>query len=365
MIDPKGDLVSDLLARLPQHAGPRLVLFDPDDAGPPPVLNVLAGPDPGRTVDNLVGIFGQIFADSWGPRTDDILRAACLTLRPLPGSTLADIPRLLGEHDFRTAALTAVHDEVLAGFWAWYTRLSPAGRAQVSGPLLNKLRAFLLRPYVRAIVGRPAPGIQFDRLLDSGGICLARLPKGILGQDTCRLLGSMILAKVWEAATGRARQPEHARRDAAVYLDECQNFLTLPTGLADMAAEARAYHLSLVLAHQNLAQLPSAIREAISANARNKLFFTLSPEDARTLARHTAPNLSDHDLSHLGAYQAAARIMTGATPTPAFTLTTTPLPAPTPSRATALRRAARADTPQVGADTPPESADDPAPTPHL
>jgi len=39
------------------------------------------------------------------------------------------------------------------------------------------------------------------------------------------------------------------------------------------------------------------LRDALSANARNKAFFSLSPEDAHSLARHTLPELSEHDLS--------------------------------------------------------------------
>jgi hypothetical protein len=40
-IDPKGDAVSALLARLPEEVAGRVVLFDPDDRGAPPCLNVL------------------------------------------------------------------------------------------------------------------------------------------------------------------------------------------------------------------------------------------------------------------------------------------------------------------------------------
>ena len=93
-----------------------------------------------------------------------------------------------------------------------------------------------------------------------------------------------------------------------------------------MLAEARAYRLSVVMAHQNLAQLPPDLREGISANARSQVIFTASPEDARALERHTLPHLAAHDLSHLGAYQAAARLVTGGAETPAFTLRTQPLP---------------------------------------
>ncbi len=118
-----------------------------------------------------------------------------------------------------------------------------------------------------------------------------------------------------------------------------------------MLAEARGYRLSLVLAHQHLAQLPHDLREGISANARSKIVFNASPEDARDLERHMTPALSAHDLSHLGAYQAAARLIAASADAPAFTLRTTPLPARIPGRATSIRHSSRATygpTPPTG-----------------
>lgn len=49
---------------------------------------------------------------------------------------------------------------------------------------------------------------------------------------------------------------------------------------------------------------------------------------ARRLADHTEPNLSEHDLAHLGAYTAAARLVSGGVEQPACTLTTFPAPEP-------------------------------------
>jgi len=148
------------------------------------------------------------------------------------------------------------------------------------------------------------------------------------------------VAKVWQAVTARARTGQHARVDAALYLDECQNFLTLPGSMTDMLAEARGYRLSVVAAHQHLGQLPRELRDALSANARNKVFFNCSPEDAKTLERHVAPELSDHDLSHLGAHQIAVRLMVDWEETPAFTLRTEPAP-PVEGYAEQIRAAAR------------------------
>jgi len=361
VIDPKGDLITDLCDRLPEGAASRTVLIDPEDTDGAPVLNVLSGPDPDLAVDNLVGIFRSIFAAFWGPRTDDVLRAACLTLlrhaAATGGSTsLADVPRLLADRAFRAPMVAAVAEDTvgLGGFWASYEAMSEASRAQVIGPLMNKLRAFLLRDFVRQVVGRPDSSFDMGRVLD-GGVCLVRVPKGILGEDTARLLGSFVVAQVWQSATHRARLGQAARVDASLVVDECQNFLHLPRSFDEMLAEARGYRLSMVLAHQHLGQLPRELRETVSANGRSKVWFTMSPEDARALARHVAPNVSEHDLAHLGAYTAAARLVVDGEEAPAFTLSTRPAPPPIRGRADAVRAVNRAAHGRPALAPPPRS----------
>jgi hypothetical protein len=348
VVDPKGDLVTDLLHRLPERCADKLVLLDPDDPHTPPCLNVLEGEDIDVIVDNITGIFRRIFSAFWGPRTDDVMRAACLTLllharKHHQVVTLADIPRLLGESAYRLRILPGIKDPVLRGFWAWYESLSDPSRAAVIGPVMNKLRAFLLRSYPRKAIAGGESTFHLDDVLD-GGILLARLPKGALGEETARLLGSFVVAKTWQAAAARARTPEHTRIDAGLYLDEAHNFLTLPYPLEDMLAEARGYRLSMLLAHQHLAQLPRDLREGISANARNKIFFNASPEDAHALERHTLPTLAAHDLAHLGPYQAAAHLLADGAETSAFTFTTRPLPSAVPGRSAHLRAAAATRT---------------------
>ena len=70
-IDPKGDAVTDLLARLPEHVAGKVVLFDPGDRAAPPCLNVLQGDGSGTDtdviIDNVTGIFRRIFASSGDP----------------------------------------------------------------------------------------------------------------------------------------------------------------------------------------------------------------------------------------------------------------------------------------------------------
>ncbi|MEV4706816.1 helicase HerA domain-containing protein [Actinoplanes sp. NPDC049316] len=373
VIDPKGDLVTDVLDRLPAKlADKRLFLIDPDQpAGA--TLNPLAGADHDLVVDHIVSIFGKIFAKHWGPRIDDTLRMACLTLLRKANATLTLVPSLLQDKQFRAAFTADLDDpEGLLGFWQWFESTPPPVRSQVIGPVLARLRSFLTRPFVGQTIGAPRSTVDMRRVLD-GGILLARLPKGQIGEETSRLMGSFILASAWQAATARTRIAEQDRRDAVAYIDESHNFLNLPGSVGDMLAEARGYRFGLVLAHQNLTQMPRDTQLALSANARNKVYFSCAPEDAHQLARHTMPELSEHDLSHLDAFQAACRLVVDGRETPAFTLLTQPAK-PVVDETTAVRQAALANVADpdngpaaiarlAGVKAPDDTATQPDPTP--
>lgn len=355
LLDPQGDLARRLLARLPAECGDRLVVIDPDESarsdGSPPSWNVL---DPaafggGRrgvelVTEHLVNVLRGLYAAWWGPRLEDVLRAACQTLAPYPGSTLADVPLLLTHPAYRarfTRPLKRSDPGGLGGFWDYYDSLTPAQAAQVCGPLLSKLRAVLGRAFIADLFGNAASSFRMSDILD-GGILIARLPKGELGDDACQLAGSLLLAGLWHATTARARTPPDARRDASILVDECQNFLHLPIGIGDALAEARGYRVSMVLAHQHLDQLPPRVAAGVDANARNKVMFSLAPGDARRLSGHTVPYLTERDLSALDAFQVACRLIVNGAEARPFTLATLPAPPPIAGRARAMRAAARA-----------------------
>jgi hypothetical protein len=349
VIDPHGDMVLDILDRIPARLAHKVVIFDPDQPNPP-TLNPLEGDDPDLVVDNLVSIFGNIFAKAWGPRMDDVMRVACLTLLRHANVTLQHIPPLLNSAQFRSAMTVGLDDPAgLSGFWQWYDELNPALRSQVIGPVLARLRSFLLRDFVKRSMRYPKSSFDMGKVLD-GGVLLVRIPKGTLGEDTSKLLGSLVLAQVWQAATARAARPPEQRPDATLIIDEAQNFLTLASSLDTMLAEARKYRLSMVLSHQDLAQFPRELLAAASANARNKIYFTCAPEDARVLARHTLPELDQHDLTHLDAYTAVTRLVADGRQLPAFTMRARP-PKPVLGEATAIRQAAAEAVPEQDTST--------------
>lgn len=347
VLDPKGDLVRDLLDRLPDAAGRRLVLIDPDEQAAPVALNLFdLAADPEAVTDQLTGVMAKVWAQYWGPRTDDLARHAVLTLAHLPGATLADLPVLLADAGYRRRVMRLARRRAgqdatagLAAFWAWYDDLSPGQVSVQAGPLLSKLRAVLSRRFAASLFGVGASTFRLADVLD-GGILLVRLPP-TLGEDAVRLTGSLLLAALLHAAASRAGQPEAARLDASLVLDECHTFLHLPVGVDSALATARALRLSLVLAHQHLGQLTPAMAAAIEANARNKVFFSLPPRDARELAHHAAPYFAADDLMHRDAYGVVARLVIDGRDGEPFSLHTRPAPPPWPGRAEALRAAAR------------------------
>jgi hypothetical protein len=341
VVDPRGDLVTDLLDRIPAGRVGDVVVIDPAEQEAPVSLNVLEpGASPHLVAEHVVGVFARVFAAWWGPRTDDVLRSACLTLLTHEGSTLADVAPLLADARFRRRFTAGITDPTLRGFWQWYEALTDAGRAQAVAPLMNKLRAVLARPFAADLFGSARSSFDMADVLD-GGVLLVRVPKGVVGEDTARLVGSLVVARVWQAALARAEVPEHLRRDCTLTLDEFQNFLNVPGSVEDVLAEARGYGLGLVLAHQHLAQLPSSLADAVSANARSKLWFGMSPEDARVLVRHVEPALSAHDLARTGARRVVARLVLRGDDAPPCTIATRPLPPPIRGRAEAVRAASR------------------------
>lgn len=343
VLDPKGDLVSDVLDRVPVSRTGDVIVLDPTDDERPVGLNLLASDEDGRelVVDQVVGIFHQLYSAFWGPRTDDILRAALLTLVGVPGMTLAEVPLLLTDAGFRRRLVGRVDDPVALGpFWGWYEGMSDAERTAAIGPVMNKLRSFLLRRRLRNVLGQADSPLDFDRVLAERRILLVPLAKGLLGEEASALIGSLVVARLWQAVQRRAGLPPEQRHPTFAVLDEAQDFLHLPTDVADVLAQARGLGLGLTLAHQHMGQLPPALHKAIMANARSRVVFQLAADDARTMAKELTPHLEASDLQGLDAYEVVMTLSAGARVAPPVTATTELPPAPTgqAAKARALSR---------------------------
>lgn len=338
LFDSKRDLVNDLVAIIPKERIDDLVLIDPAD--PRPVgINMLGGSsgDAERIADELVGMFVRLWPGNVGPRSADILRASFLTLAKFPGSTLVELPLLLTDDGYRRSLVSKLDDPVvLEPQWGAFDSLSSAERAaQIAAPL-NKARAVLARKYLRDIVGQ-SQGLDLTEVLRRPAIVAIALSKGLVGEDSARLLGGMLLLLLWQALTARVALPASERRPVIVCLDEFQDYLATPLSLPDMLAQARSLNTGVVMAHQHVHQLPPDLRHDLRANARTKIAFGLSAVDAKLFADEFAPFLTPDDLQGLARYEVAAQVCVDGEVLPPATGTTLP-PPPTTGHGPEARR---------------------------
>lgn len=340
VIEPSGDLVSDVLDRVPPHRFDDVIVLDPTDETRPVGLNILAGAGaaPELVVEQVVAIFHQLYKAFWGPRTDDILRAALATLVDEPGATLVEVPLLLTDAAYRRRLVGRVDDLILQQFWGAFEGWSDGERAQAISPILNKMRAFLMRRRLRNVLGQAQPAFDLDRALAERKIVLVPLVKGLLGEEAAELIGSLFVSRLWQAVQRRSALAPIDRPLTFAYIDEFQNYVRLPLSMADTLAEARKLRLGMTLAHQNLSQLPQAMREAVLANARSRVTFQLAAADAKVIERELAPYLTAADLQGLGTYEVVASLSAGTRVAPPVTGQTLPPSAPTGLGAAARQR---------------------------
>lgn len=292
-----------------------VVVIDPSD--PCPVgFNPLALPgDPTLIADSILAVFKEIFAENWGIRSQDVLSAALLTLMQTKGASLLWLPALLTDENFRHSITDKLTDEiVLKPFWKNYDAMKDSERKQEIAPVLNKMRQFLYRPGLRSVLGQSNPKFQLTDLFYKRKIVLVPLNKGMVGAESARLLGSLIVGLTWTLALSRASIPPEKRHVISMYIDELQDYLALPTNLSDALAQARGLGVGITMAHQYRSQLPPDIRAGIDANARNKIVFGLNAGDAKEMAA-MSPELTALDFITLPRYEIYTNFMSEGTST--------------------------------------------------
>lgn len=306
VLDPKATLINDVLARIPRERADDVVVIDPSDYSASVGINPFifsAEADPSLISDSILSCFKQIYKDSWGVYSQDVLSAALLTLAQTPNATLLSLAPLLNDENYRKSITCKIQDkEGLEAFWGSFEAMSRAEQRKVIAPVMNKLRQFTLRPALRNILGQAKPKFTLSDLFDKNKIVLVPLNKGIIGAEAAKLLGSLIVGLTWILALGRANIPAHKRHPVSVYIDELQDYISgISNDFESCLAQARGLGVGFCVAHQYRSQLTPDIKAAIDTNARNKIIFGLNSNDAKEMAMMTT-NLEAVDFMTLPRY---------------------------------------------------------------
>ncbi len=328
VIDPHGDLADAVLNFIPQNRINDVILIDPSDKDYAVAFNMLENVDPALSsivCSGLVGIFKKIYAESWGPRLEHILRNTILSLLEYPGTTMLGITRILQDDDYRKKIVRKIEDPVVKAFWLTeFAKMQEKFRTEAIAPIQNKVGQFLSSPTIRNIVGQPKSTIDLRFAMDKGKIVIVNLSKGKIGEDNSALLGAMFITKFQLDAMSRANIPEKERKDFYLYVDEFQNFAT--DSFATILSEARKYKLNLTMANQYIAQMPEEVRDAVFGNVGTVLSFQVGFDDAEYISQQYGEEIMPPDLVSLSKYTAYMRLLVDGMPTNTFSLATLPPP---------------------------------------
>lgn len=307
VLDPHGDLIETVISLIPQNRIQDVLIIDPADSEFPVSFNILeAHSDIEKEIlsSDLVGGFKRL-STSWGDQMNSVLANAILAfLESNRGGTLTDLRRFLIEKDFRNDFLKTVTDPSIQYYWL---KEYPLLKSNSIGSILTRLDTFLRPKVIRNMVAQKK-GINFEYLINTNKIILVKLSQGLIGVENSYLLGTFVVSKIHQSIMARQAMEKQSRNPFFLYIDEFQNFITPSMGA--ILSGARKYHLGLVLAHQDLAQLiknDSELASSVLANAGTRICFRLSDTDAKRLAEGFS-HFESTDLQNLGVGEAIARI---------------------------------------------------------
>lgn len=311
VVDPHGDLAEKVIQYIPKERIKDVVYFNPSDIDYPIAFNIVEQVEPHLrhlVASGLIGVFQKLWADSWGPRLEYILRNAILAILDFPGSTILGVVRMLSDKNYRKQVVANIKDPVVKAFWEReFSGYADKFASEAVSPIQNKVGQFLSSSLMRNIIGQVKSSINIREVMDEGKILIMNLSKGRIGEDNSALLGAMMITKIQLAAMSRVDVPESERKDFYLYIDEFQNFST--DSFANILSEARKYRLNLILAHQYIEQLSDKVKPAVFGNVGTMIVFRVGAADAEELVKEFAPTFTEEDIVNLPKYEMYLKLM--------------------------------------------------------
>jgi hypothetical protein len=322
VLDPHGDLIHDILERIPPERAEDVILFSPADLERPLGLNLIEY-DPRYpeqktfVINELIKIFDKLYdlKSTGGPIFEQYMRNALLLIMSdtTTGSTLMEVPKILSDPAFRKMKLEKCVDQTVVDFWKQEAEKAggDAALANVVPYITSKLTQFISNDTMRPIIGQQKSSFNLRDVMDKQKILLIDLSKGQVGEMNAFLLGMILIGKILMSALSRTDISADRRKDFYLYIDEFQNFTT--DSICSILSEARKYGLNLIIAHQYLGQLTknkdTAIRDAVFGNVGTWVLFKIGSEDAEVMEKEFSPVFNQYDLINIDKYTAYSKIL--------------------------------------------------------
>lgn len=315
-LNPKGGVIDEIIAKLPEERLDDVIYVNPGHDRCPGI-NLLE-PEIAENltessremqrkivVSNLMALFRRLSEDvgeRW-PRNLRSLLTAHVSLNVSHGerNTLMDVYECVEDNEKLVDLINRVPDQVTRKQLEEVQGLGQRERQ----PLLRRLSDLLENKIVRRIITQPESSISFRDALRDSKVVLVDAQGGNVGDWAARIIGSVILTKLWSAAAARNTVAEDQRTPFHIHVDEVQEFVSEADQLRRMLSQCREFNVSLTVATQYLDDLDPTLTRAILNNTMTKAVF--SPGASEDLSTYTRVmnGLSKAELGRLGKYQPA------------------------------------------------------------
>lgn len=334
-VDPHGSSAEKLLKYVPEHRLGDVVYFAPFDLDYPVGLNVLEEVSDDKrhlVASGLMAAFKKVFGEEkFSDRMENILNNIILALLENKNQGLLGVNRMLSDKDYRKFIVSNVKDPAVQSFWnEEFAKAGDKYQQEAAPAIQNKIGQFISNPLIRNIVGQRNSAFDIRELMDKRKILIANLSIGKMGEGNVKLIGSLLVTKIYLAAMSRANLSEAELRNSPpfyFYVDEFQNFVN--ESFAQILSQARKYNLALTVAHQYIDQMTDEVKSAIFGNVGTMISFRTGPTDAEILEKEFAPQFTMDDIVNLSARQVYLRLcIDGAGSRPFSAKTLAPIPEP-------------------------------------
>lgn len=328
--DPHGTTIDTVLRALPAQYADRVRVVRIGDAENPVPLSLWDSGDPAkeeRNISDLCELFGDIFNPPGmqfvGPRYERWLSAFAKASLALLGkrASLESIAVLSQSQENMKKlckAIESAYPEVAETIRQEYCMDNSRDFHNDLGWYLCKFQRLTSVEQLRKTLGAGTNALDFLHTVDTDTVTLIDLASPVIGTSAARIMGTLIMMKLWNAVTARKERT----RTHIVLVDEAALFQTNP--MPRMLAESRKFGVSMVLCHQHTGQLSGEIRDALEANSANFSAFRLSPLDAAAAAVRFDRDEMRTFLARQDAYQAVTTLSIDGQQTEPFTLETVP-----------------------------------------
>lgn len=326
--DPHGTTIDTILRCVPEKHSKKIRVVRIGDAENPVPLNIWDSGDPlseERNISDLCELFSDIFDPNRegfvGPRYERWLSVfAKVSLAVLGKRASLESIAVISQNqeNMRKAAeiIKSDYPELYETVRSEYGQDHSNDFTSVLNWYLCKFQRITAVEQLRKTLGAGTNALDFRHKIDTDTVTLIDLASPAIGTHAARIVGTLTLMKLWNAAIMRKNRD----KTHLVILDEAALFQTNP--LPRILAEGRKFGVACVLCHQHAGQLTREIRDALEANSANFSAFRLSPQDAAVAAlRFDNPEMQQ-TLTRLNAFNAITTISVDGMQSDPFTLET-------------------------------------------